>query len=165
MNGSPEDEILNTTLDELDVLSAQSSRVDIEQAINKFSKYLDTSIRYLQNLQKGQNKNSPLVLNKINDVMRKAWAVPTYGHELGYSLCNALRQCGGIDLIMQNCMNSDRELQFSSAKLLEQCLTAENRAYVVEHGLDKVVNVACVCTKNSNSVEHSRVGKYLNLNQ
>lgn len=156
MNGSPEDEILNTTLDELDFLSAQSSKVDIEQAISKFTKYLDTSIRYLQ---KGQNKNSPLVLNKINDVMRKAWAVPTYGHELGYSLCNTLRQCGGIDLIMQNCMNSDRDLQFSSARLLEQCLTAENRAYVVEHGLDKVVNVACVCTKNSNSVEHSRVGK------
>lgn len=156
MNGSPEDEILNTSLEDLDLLSAQSSNVEVEQAILKYSKYLDSSVRYLQ---KGQNKNSPLVLNKINDVMRKAWAVPTYGHELGYSLCNALRKCGGVDLIMQNCTSSDRDLQFSSARLLEQCLTAENRAYVVEHGLDKVVNVACVCTKNPNSVDHSRVGE------
>ena len=31
-------------------------------------------------------------------------------------------------------------------------------AHVVENGLEKVVNVACVCTKNANSVDHARVG-------
>lgn len=59
---------------------------------------------------------------------------------------------------MSNCVASDQELQFSSARLLEQCLTTENRAHVVDNGLEKVVNVACVCTKNANSVDHSRVG-------
>lgn len=58
---------------------------------------------------------------------------------------------------MSNCMSSDKELQFSTAQLLEQCLTTENRAHVVENGLDKVVKVACVCTKNANN-EQSRVG-------
>ena len=28
----------------------------------------------------------------------------------------------------------------------------------MENGLEKVVNVACVCTKNANSVDHARVG-------
>nr|XP_023021871.1 sterile alpha and TIR motif-containing protein 1 isoform X9 [Leptinotarsa decemlineata] len=155
MNGTPEESILNTSLDDLDGLSAQSDVHDIERAKHKYSTYLDESIRCLQKLD--QSKDAPLILNKINDVMCKAWAVPTYGHELGYALCNALRNSGGLDLIMQNCTKSDKDLQFSSAKLLEQCLTAENRAHVVEHGLDKVINVACVCTKNSN-VDHSRVG-------
>ncbi|XP_050500568.1 NAD(+) hydrolase sarm1 isoform X4 [Diabrotica virgifera virgifera] len=156
LNGTPEEAILNTSLEDLDSLSATSDVHDIERAKHKYSTYLDESIRCLQKLD--QNKDAPLVLDKINDVMRKAWAVPTYGHELGYALCNALRNSGGLDLIMQNCTKSDKSLQFASAKLLEQCLTAENRAHVVEHGLDKVVNVACVCTKISNSVDHSRVG-------
>ncbi|CAH1185693.1 unnamed protein product [Phyllotreta striolata] len=156
LNGTPEESILNTSLEDLESLSAQSDLQDIERAKHKYSTYLDESVKYLQKLDQG--RDAPLVLDKINDVMRKAWAVPTYGHELGYALCNALRNSGGLDLIMQNCTKSNPNLQFSSAKLLEQCLTAENRAHVVEHGLDKVVNVACVCTKQSNSVQHSRVG-------
>ncbi|CAH1155821.1 unnamed protein product [Phaedon cochleariae] len=156
MNGTPEEDILNTSLDDLDALTASSDINEIERAKHKYSTYLDESVRCLQKLD--QSKDAPLVLNKINDVMQKAWAVPTYGHELGYALCNALRNSGGLDLIMQNCTKSDENLQFTSAKLLEQCLTAENRAHVVEHGLDKVVNVACVCTKKTNSVDHSRVG-------
>ena len=81
----------------------------------------------------------------------------THGHELGAGLCNALRTNGGLDILMKNCMDGDKDLQYSSAKLLEQCLTTENRSHVVENGLEKVVNVACVCTKNSQT-DHSRVG-------
>ncbi|XP_018577432.1 sterile alpha and TIR motif-containing protein 1 [Anoplophora glabripennis] len=156
MNGTPEEDILNTSLDDLENLSAGSNAQEVERAIHKYSTYLDVSIRCLQKME--NNKNAQSILNKINDVMSKAWAVPTYGHELGTTLCNTLRNCGGLDLIMQNCTKPDKDLQFSSAKLLEQCLTTENRAHVVEHGLDKVVHVACVCTKKSNSVDHSRVG-------
>lgn len=54
-------------------------------------------------------------------------------------------------------MEGDSDLKFSSARLLEQCLTTENRSHVVENGLEKVVNVACVCTKNLKT-DHSRVG-------
>ncbi|RZC34291.1 sterile alpha and TIR motif-containing protein 1, partial [Asbolus verrucosus] len=156
MNGSREDEIINMTYEDLEQLSPMSNPQEVEKAIHKYSHYLDQSVKCLQKMD--QTTNAPLILDKINDVMQKAWAVPTHGHELGYSLCNALRNCGGLDLLMANCTKGDKDLQFSSAKLLEQCLTTENRAHVVEHGLDKVVNVACVCTKNANSVPHSRVG-------
>lgn len=60
-------------------------------------------------------------------------------------------------MLMTNCVEQDDKLQFSSARLLEQCLTTENRAHVVNHGLEKVVNGACVCTKNLKT-NHSRVG-------
>ncbi|XP_031338898.1 sterile alpha and TIR motif-containing protein 1 isoform X4 [Photinus pyralis] len=159
MNGTsikPDEDLMNMSFEDLDQLSSTTNQQDVERAIYKYSTYLDLSIKNLQKNSLG--KKSPAILNRINDVIHKAWAVPTYGHELGYSLCNTLRNCGGLDLIMTNCITSDEDLQFSSARLLEQCLTTENRAHVVSHGLDKVVNVACMCTRHSNSVAHARVG-------
>ena len=159
MNGMrpAEDELLSLPLDDLDLLCSKSNPQDVERAINKYRSFLDSFVERLK-ANDGKNDKAPLLLNRVNEIIRKAWAVPTHGHELGYTLCNTLRMRGGLDLLMSNCVASDHELQFSSARLLEQCLTTENRAHVVEHGLEKVVNVACVCTKNANSVDHSRVG-------
>ncbi|XP_016933916.2 NAD(+) hydrolase sarm1 isoform X4 [Drosophila suzukii] len=150
-------------LDDLKSLTAGSGQQEIEQTINKYSNMLTSIVSSLQEDERGGSAianhevgaKKSQYLEKINEVIRRAWAVPTHGHELGYSLCNSLRQSGGLDLLMKNCVKPD--LQFSSAQLLEQCLTTENRKHVVDNGLDKVVNVACVCTKNSN-MEHSRVG-------
>lgn len=159
MNGSikaSEEDLSNMTFDDLDSLCAQSTPKDVEIAIAKYSSRLDAFVKVLKRGDISVKKVSA-DLNKINEIIRRAWAVPTYGHELGCSLCNTLRNSGGIDLLMTNCITKNGELQFSSAQLLEQCLTTENRAHVVDNGLEKVVNVACVCTKN-NSVDHSRVG-------
>ncbi|XP_076296862.1 sterile alpha and armadillo motif isoform X5 [Lasioglossum baleicum] len=159
MNGirPAEDELLSLPLDDLDLLCSKSNPQDVERAIAKYCSFLDSFVERLK-ADECKNGKAPLLLNRVNEIIRKAWAVPTHGHELGYTLCNTLRTRGGLDLLMSNCVASDHELQFSSARLLEQCLTTENRAHVVEHGLEKVVNVACVCTKNANSVDHSRVG-------
>lgn len=152
MNGNFLDDL---NFDDLERLCSTSSPKDIESAINKYSSYLDSYIKNLQNPE--TMKKAPNLLDKINEIIRKAWEVPTYGHELGYNLCNSLRLSGGLDLLMKNCVEGDSELQFSSARLLEQCLTTENRSHVVENGLEKVVNVACICTKNTKT-DHSRVG-------
>ncbi|CAD7083016.1 unnamed protein product [Hermetia illucens] len=151
MNGNFE----KVTFDDLDMLSPSSSPKEIEGTIRKYSTHLHSCIENLRRPE--QMKKAPNVLNQINEIIKRAWAVPTYGHELGYSLCNSLRLNGGLDLLMKNCMANDQEVQYSSARLLEQCLTTENRSHVVENGLEKVVNVACVCTKNTKT-DHSRVG-------
>lgn len=149
------DENILQSFEDLERLCRNSSPIEIDSAIAKYSNFLDSNVKSLQRPE--QLKKVPNVLNSINDVIRKAWAVPTYGHELGYSLCNTLRDSGGLDLLMRNCVDIDGELQFSSARLLEQCLTTENRSHVVDNGLEKVVNVACVCTRNTKT-DHSRVG-------
>lgn len=128
---------------------------EIESAIHKYSNHLTTYVENLHNVE--QLKKAPPVLNHMNEIIRRAWAVPTHGHELGASLCDTLRTTGGLDILMKNCVDSNSDVQFSSARLLEQCLTTENRSHVVKNGLDKVVNVACVCTRN-NATDHSRVG-------
>ncbi|XP_026495370.2 NAD(+) hydrolase sarm1 isoform X2 [Vanessa tameamea] len=161
LNGTvkPGDEDLsNLTFEDLDKLDASSNQKDVETAIQKYSHRVNAFITAVKNNQIDL-KNACTHFNKLNEMLRRAWAVPTYGHELGYSLCNTLRTSGGLDILMANCLESNNpDLQFCSAKLLEQCLTTENRAHVVENGLEKVVNVACVCTKHANSVDHARIG-------
>lgn len=147
--------ISDMKLDDLMALSATSGQREIEQAIQKYSNMLESCVSTLQERNCGFDES--LYLDRINEVICRAWAVPTHGHELGYSLCDSLRKSGGLDLLMRNCVQGDMTIKFSSAKLLEQCLTTENRTHVVDNGLDKVVNVACVCTKKQ-STEHSRVG-------
>lgn len=163
MNGSVktmEDDLSNITFDDLDSLNANSSKVDVEKAITKYTSSLDAFIKRLKQSQVNELnlRKAFSDLDKLNQIIRRAWAVPTYGHQLGYSLCNALKNSGGLDLLMANCDGNNSDLQFASAQLLEQCLTTENRAHVVDNGLEKVVKVACVCTKNVNSVDHARVG-------
>ncbi|XP_050457600.1 NAD(+) hydrolase sarm1-like isoform X1 [Cataglyphis hispanica] len=157
-----EDELLSLPLDDLDLLCSKSNPQDVHFAIAKYCRLLDSFMGRLKAITDGNKSGSCSkalqLLNKVSEIIRKAWAVPIHDHELVYTLCNTLRTRGGLDLLMSNCVTNDHELQFSSARLLEQCLTTENRAYVVENGLEKVVNVACVCTKNTNSVNHSRVG-------
>ncbi|XP_052757604.1 NAD(+) hydrolase sarm1 isoform X2 [Galleria mellonella] len=161
LNGTikPGDEDLtNLNFEDLDKLNANSNQSEVELAIKKYSSRMNA---FITSIKKNQidMKSSSIHFDKLNEMLRRAWAVPTHGHELGYSLCNALRVSGGLDILMANCLEGNNpDLQFSSAKLLEQCLTTENRAHVVENGLEKVVNVACVCTRNSNSVDHARIG-------
>ncbi|XP_047512131.1 NAD(+) hydrolase sarm1 isoform X4 [Pieris napi] len=160
LNGTikPGDEDLtDLTFEDLDKLNANSNEKDVNSAIQKYSHRMNAFIAAIKNNQMDM-KSAGVHFNKLNEMLRRAWAVPTYGHELGYTLCNALRTSGGLDILMENCLESDNpDLQFSSAKLLEQCLTTENRAHVVENGLEKVVNVACACTKQANA-DHSRIG-------
>lgn len=146
-----------------DDLERLSSTTDVEAAIQKYGQILNVNVNSMKEgggERSAEGQPVPDVLNSINQVMQRAWSVPTYGHQLGYGLCNTLRESGGLDLLVSNCVGQDHELQFSSARLLEQCLTTENRSHVVEHGLEKVVNVACFCTNNKNTKEpdHSRVG-------
>ncbi|XP_042237550.1 NAD(+) hydrolase sarm1-like isoform X4 [Homarus americanus] len=148
-----------TGFDDLDNLSAASQPVDIQNAIMRYSGVMSSFVEQLKSLTVNECINdAPSLLENIDDMMRKAWSVPIYGHELGFSLCNVLRNNGGMDLLLDNCRSDDSDLKFTSAKVLEQCLTTENRGYVVEKGLENVVNVACDCTKNGTSIDKSRVG-------
>lgn len=155
MNGNfLDDEYLNN-FDDLERLNSSSNPQDVEGAIMKYSNHLTTYVKHLSRVD--PLKKAPNLLDNINEIIRRAWLVPTHGNELGASLCNALRNSGGLDILMKNCVEEDKDLQFSSARVLEQCLTTENRSHVVENGLERVVKVACECTRNPKT-DHSRVG-------
>lgn len=148
-----------TGFDDLDLLNPSSQPVDIQNIIMRYSGVMSSFVEQLKNLSVSEGlKGAPTLLENIDEMLRKAWSVPVHGHELGFSLCNVLRTNGGMSILLENCSSEDFDLKFSSAKVLEQCLTTENRGYVVENGLENIVNVACDCTKNGTSVDKSRVG-------
>jgi len=159
---SSESNISVVGFEDLD-LSTDMNANDVKKAISKYSDVMSNLVGQLK--VDTADKEGPNLLENINAMMKQAWSIPVHGHELGYSLCKVLRQDGGLDVLLENCTSEDETLKFSSAKVLEQCLTIENRGYVVESGLKDVINVACDClysTKDENNEEknlaYSRVG-------
>ncbi|XP_065209042.1 NAD(+) hydrolase sarm1-like [Planococcus citri] len=128
---------------------------NVEMATQTASKLLTDIVQSL-NESVVQASEVAKIHGKMSDLMIKAWSIPTYGYEFGHRLCETMRDYGGLSYLI-SCSESKYEgVRFSSAKLLEQCLTPGNRAYVVEHGLEKVVRGIC-STKNSSSQDQSRV--------
>ena len=125
-------------LDDLDMLSGSSQMSEVEQVKAKYSGVMSSCVEKLKHMEQ---RSMPSFLERVNEMVRKAWTVPSHGHILGNSLCNVLRNNGGLDILMDNCVSGDEALQLSSARLLEQCLTHENRGYVVERGLEKVLEL------------------------
>lgn len=151
------DNILDIKFDDLDLMRVVVyNAVDVKNAEEMYSSYLENIINLLicdeyEHLIAAPNK----VIDKIFDMICKAWAVPNC--KLGYALCNTLQVSGGLELLMNNCMSSDKSLQFSSARLLEQCLTTNNREYILEKGVEKVVNVVCEYKTQISSVDKLNV--------
>jgi hypothetical protein len=129
--------------------------VDVENAVQKCSSYLKSAVNVVVFDEYAHLGEPNKVIDKIFDMICKAWAVPNC--RLGYVLCNTLRDSGGLDLLMNNCMSRDKILQFSSARLLEQCLTIENREYILQNGVEKVVHVVCEYKPQISSVDRLNV--------
>lgn len=76
---SVEDNNLHS-FEDLERLSLTSSQEEVDSAIRKFSSVLESIV---QRIKRGEGKKAPMFLNNINEMVRKAWAVPAHGHELG----------------------------------------------------------------------------------
>lgn len=57
------------------------------------------------------------------------------------------------------------ELVFLSARLLSQCLTSENRNYIVDNGLDSVIKLACNFTTMKSIQSHRLLSRSLIMRQ
>jgi len=144
--------LLDIKFDDLDLMrDVVYNAVDVDNVVKKYSWYLNNIINLLICDEYAQLGAPNEVIDKIFDMICKAWAVPNC--KLGYVLCNTLRKSGGLELLMNNCVSSDQSLQFSSARLLEQCLTTENREYVFDKGVEKVVSVVCEYKTQISSVD------------
>ncbi|XP_076367405.1 NAD(+) hydrolase sarm1-like isoform X2 [Tachypleus tridentatus] len=153
-DSSPKHAITQGLEKDIEILNSPAPSSEVEKAMARFGSRMSTSV---DRLKSASDDEALQLLSTMNDMIRKAWAVPTNGYDLGFNLCNILRNNGGLDILISNCSCSNDELQFASACLLEQCLSTENRGYVVENGLGSVVSVAYSCSIR-NSVVHSRIG-------
>ncbi|XP_037092455.1 NAD(+) hydrolase sarm1-like isoform X3 [Pollicipes pollicipes] len=142
-------------VEELGRLQRTTNPLDVSRAVNRCSQQVSQLLRGLDHQQRPQRAS---MLDQMDIMMRSAWTVPTYGHEIGSSLCDVIRDNGGLDVLISSCNTGSKEMDLKSARVLGQCLTTTNRHYVVERGLDNVVQTACrTCSDNSDEQE-SRVG-------
>ncbi|XP_054717829.1 NAD(+) hydrolase sarm1-like isoform X2 [Uloborus diversus] len=146
--------------EDIQILSEESSSSEVEKAVQRFKSRMATCVEKLK--VASSIEEATTLLSTMSDLVKKAWAIPNFGHDLGIAMCNILRTNGGLKIVVDNCSSENLDLQFRSAELLEQCLSTENRTYVVENGLEKVVKVACSFSdfekSKRRSVTHSRVG-------
>lgn len=146
---------MNETFEDLEALHTNANQQDVDRALAKYTERLKQVVDTLRDSD--SKMDAPGVLNKLGEMMSKAWLVPTHGLTLGTRLCDELRQSGGLDMLISNCDSKNEEVKFSSAMLLEQCLTTDNRSYVVENGLEEVVRMAGDFTNSGKTPDHSRI--------
>ena len=129
-----------TSFDDLDSLGTTTNVKDVENALVKYSGVMANTFDQLKG-EKDEDNISDW-LSKVNNMMVKARGVPRFGQDIGETLCDIMRNQGGMDLVIENLGTSHQALQFNSAKVLSECLSTDNKGYVVEKGLPQAVAVA-----------------------
>eukprot|EP00092_Neocalanus_flemingeri_P003601 GFUD01003864.1.p1 GENE.GFUD01003864.1~~GFUD01003864.1.p1 ORF type:complete len:1212 (+),score=220.77 GFUD01003864.1:159-3794(+) len=144
------------SFEDLDNLGNTTNLRDVENTLVKYCGVMSNTVDQIK-AEKNEDSIASWI-TKVNNMMTKAWTVPRFGQDIGETLCEIMRNNGGMDLVMDNLTASHSGLQFNSAKLLHQCLVTENKNYVVEKGLDKAVAVAKKYTSDRRDVDQTRVG-------
>ena len=109
----------------------------------------------IQRLEANSFNDKCLALHEIQCMIEQAWAMPTIGRDLAYSLCDVLRNDGGLEILIKNCddLDTHREILLGSAKVLAQSMTVSNRDFVARKGLEVIVKLA---DKNKDDLEISQ---------
>lgn len=122
------------------ITGAAAATHNFKATLSKYSGYIQ---QYVSTLKTASVSDKAYAMDEIHRLVSQAWNTPNVGRDLAYGLCDVLRTCGGIDVMIDYCSNPNSELRFQSARALEQCLSTDNRDYIVERGLDGVVKTAC----------------------
>lgn len=147
--------LLNTNFDDLHRMQDAMQPRDVENAVQKYTLYVENAVKGLVT-GKYADAQEPAMLNKLLSLLCIASAVPTCN--LSNALSRAFRDSGGTNLLIKNCVSKDTRLQFSSARLLVECLNPENRDYVIQHGLIQVMHVVRAYRRQEKStVDQSKV--------
>ena len=116
----------------------RQSQTNVKISYQKLSQELESHIKPLKD---AKPRHEVKHLDKIKHVLIEAWQVPMYGRDIAYRLCDVLRSEGMLDMVIQNCSSTKKEILKASAAVLEQCLSWENRNHVAKIGLETVVSM------------------------
>ena len=147
-----------TNFEDLDRLGNNTTNIkDVEKALVKYCGVVSNTVEQLKN----ENNEDSLAkwFLQINNMMTKASGVPKFGDRMGSTLCEIMRNNGGMDIVMDKLITNNAALQYNSAKLVHKVLETDNRGYVVEKGLDRAVEVAKKYTRPEvKDVKQTRLG-------
>lgn len=116
----------------------RQNQTNVKISYQKLSQELESHIKPLK---AAKPKHEVRHLDKIKSILIEAWQVPMYGRDIAYRLCDVLRSEGMLDMVINNCSSTKKDILKASAAVLEQCLSWENRNHVAETGLETVVSM------------------------
>ena len=134
-------------MDDLNKLNSRNCSTEINNVIKKYSKYLYELINQLNHGFIVEPRASQ-ILKSIYNIIQKSWSIPEHGYKIGIELCMAVKDSGGLDIILK--MSSD--FLDEASLILEQCLTNDNVSYLARNGLGRIVRVATSCVQNGEVV-------------
>jgi hypothetical protein len=99
-------EELEMSLNRFDDLESITPSTDMKSVENALVKYCSVMSSTVAALKRNDSKPDMLCkwLAKLNDMMTRAWQIPAFGHEIGNTLSNILRNNGGLDLLIDHCI-------------------------------------------------------------
>ncbi|KAK3084928.1 hypothetical protein FSP39_021550 [Pinctada imbricata] len=121
-----------------DAVKSSQNMINLKSSYNRFTQEMEDNI---QHLMSHKGKEGIDDIRRLRQTVVEAWHMPIYGRDLAYALCDVLRNEGVLDLIIENCQSTDPDILETSASLLEQCLSWENRKYVEKKALDSIVQM------------------------
>ena len=144
-------------LEDLERINPNSNMKEVEETLVKYCNVVSSAMETMRN-NVNQLEMICKWLSKLNQLVARAWQVPSFGNDLRKVLSKTLQNNGGLDMLIGNFDHHHKDVKYNSAKLFQQCLVTENRGYVVEKSLDKVVDLAKEYTQDPKNVPHSQVG-------
>ncbi|KAM3723297.1 NAD(+) hydrolase [Dirofilaria immitis] len=117
----------------------------------KLSKYQNFIDKAFEHIAQGSDEQIIEGCTIIAKVMTKAWMFPKISHDLSYALCDYLRDQNYFDSLIMNFIKAQtcEPVRLACGRVLEECLSLNNREYVVNKGyLKKLVATAEKLNKN-----------------
>ncbi|VDK48569.1 unnamed protein product [Anisakis simplex] len=117
----------------------------------KLSKYQNFIDNAFQHIAQGSDEQIIEGCTIVAKVMTKAWMFPKISHDLSYALCDYLRDQNYLDALIMHFIKAQtcEPVRLASGRVLEECLSLNNREYVVNKGyLKKLVTTAMKLSKN-----------------
>ncbi|OZC09445.1 hypothetical protein X798_03401 [Onchocerca flexuosa] len=117
----------------------------------KLSKYQNFIDKAFEHIAQGSDEQIIEGCTIVAKVMTKAWMFPKISHDLSYALCDYLRDQTYFDSLIMNFIKAQtcEPVRLACGRVLEECLSLNNREYVVNKGyLKKLVATAEKLNKN-----------------
>ncbi|ESO08038.1 hypothetical protein HELRODRAFT_75616, partial [Helobdella robusta] len=133
----------NYKFNENEEIAKKAKRDLLKTNLEKAEPLLEKSIKQLATSKSKKEKLK--ILSDMLASIDRAWSLPSIGRDLAYKLCDVLRNCNGIDLLLTFLSPEKQEAQAGyDTSVLAQSMTVPNRKYVANYknGLDIIISVA-----------------------
>ena len=152
----------STNYSNLEELGLDDDTDEMEKVERAMEKYREVVLSTVNLMKDAESENDVCNwLKNLTNMLCHTRKIPRHGQAFCEALSDLMRTSGGLDLLMDSLNTNNKELRFTSARLLQEVLatTVDNKELVVERGLEGLMAIIRDYTESSKEkdVEESRM--------